>query len=112
MKYQVIVGNIGTVYDGESPIEANKAWGEYKKQSGTGVGRAAGEIVTLMKNGEPDRQFDPTTETYHPPRRRRPKLAEAASEIGIPPEQVRASIRGEPPPPPWHKDPQTEEEPE
>ena len=52
-RYQVICGNIGTVYDGNDMIEANRTYGEYKRQSTDGHGRAAGESVTLMDNNEP-----------------------------------------------------------
>lgn len=46
--YEVVVGNIGTVHTGL----ANKWCGEYKRQSDSGVGRAAGEPVTLFVDGE------------------------------------------------------------
>lgn len=52
MRYQVIVGNIGTVYDGSNMIEANRTYGEYKRQSLSGIGRAGGESVTLMDGEE------------------------------------------------------------
>lgn len=51
-RYQVIVGNIGTVYDGKGMIEANRTYGDYKRQSQSGIGRAGGESVTLMDNNE------------------------------------------------------------
>lgn len=51
-RYQVIVGNIGTVYDGKNMIDANRTYGEYKRQSQSGYGRAGGEDVTLMDNNE------------------------------------------------------------
>lgn len=53
MRYQVIVGNIGTVYDGNNYIDACKDYGEYKKQSIGTHGRASGEDVVLMEHGEP-----------------------------------------------------------
>jgi hypothetical protein len=52
-KYQVIVGNVGTTYDGPSRILATAGYGEYKRQSQQGYGRVAGESVTLMRDGEP-----------------------------------------------------------
>jgi hypothetical protein len=52
MRYQVIVGNIGTVYDGNDYFEACKVYGEYKQQSKGVSGRASGEDVTLMKDDE------------------------------------------------------------
>jgi len=50
--YEVVVGNIGTVYDGNNPVEARKDYGEYVKQSKNGYGRAAGESVTIFKDGD------------------------------------------------------------
>lgn len=46
--YQVIVGNIGTVYDGASFIEAKQAYSDYRKQSRANCGRASGESVTML----------------------------------------------------------------
>lgn len=48
MQYEVIVGNVGTVYSGTNGFEARKVYGQYKKQSLSGVGRAGGESVVLM----------------------------------------------------------------
>ena len=55
-KYEVIVGNIGTVYSGSSNLEASKVYASYVKDSKAGYGRAGGESVTLMHNGEPERE--------------------------------------------------------
>lgn len=49
--YEVVVGNIGTVYLGKNQDEADQAYNEYATQSATGYGRAGGEEVTLFKNG-------------------------------------------------------------
>jgi hypothetical protein len=54
--FEVIVGNIGTVYSGHSQKEALDNYREYKKQSMDNYGRAAREPVCLFKNGEPVRQ--------------------------------------------------------
>ena len=51
-KYQVIVGNIGTVYDGDDEVEAKKEYYSWIEQTERG-GRASGEPVTLMIDGEP-----------------------------------------------------------
>lgn len=51
-KYQVYVGNIGMVYDGSDEAIAESKFQEYKKQSESNYGRAGGEDVTMMKNGE------------------------------------------------------------
>lgn len=50
--YEVIVGNIGTVYSGNSKTEAERHYREYVSQSKTGRGRAGGESVALMCEGE------------------------------------------------------------
>lgn len=51
-EYQVIVGNIGTVYSGTELKKALVAFKEYKSQSKDGYGRAAHEEVTLMQGDE------------------------------------------------------------
>lgn len=58
-KYEVIVGNIGTVYSGGSKPVASKTFKEYVKQSLSRTGRAGGEAVTLMHDGEPVSEHDP-----------------------------------------------------
>lgn len=50
--YQVIVGNIGTVHQGNTYNSAIKVFGEYKRQSVEGYGHAAGEDVTLIRDDE------------------------------------------------------------
>lgn len=52
-KYQVIVGNIGTVYDGGDWNKCVEAYREYVSQSCMEGCRASGEPVTIMRNGEP-----------------------------------------------------------
>ena len=56
--YEVIVGNIGTVYRGTSFSAAQKDFATYREQSQSGYGRAGGESVTLMRDGEVIREFD------------------------------------------------------
>lgn len=51
-KYQVVVGNIGTVVDTDDFGEAKDAFADYEQRSLTGSGRAAGEEVTLFEDGE------------------------------------------------------------
>jgi hypothetical protein len=51
--FDVIVGNIGTVYSGNDSMEANRIFDVYKQLSKDGYGRAAFEPVTLMRNNEP-----------------------------------------------------------
>jgi hypothetical protein len=51
--YEVIVGNIGTVYSGPRLREALEAYAEYARQSRDLKGcRAYGEDVTMFKDGE------------------------------------------------------------
>ena len=57
--YQVIVGNIGTVHEGNNPATARGVYDEYKQQSQSGYGRAAGEPVTMFKDGEPHVEYSP-----------------------------------------------------
>lgn len=59
MQYQVIVGNIGTVYDGADEAQAESKYTEYVKQSESGQGRAGGERVTIMADGEPIKEHTP-----------------------------------------------------
>lgn len=49
--YTVIVGNIGTVYNGGGKKTALKDYREYVEQSKSGRGRAGGESVTLFEDG-------------------------------------------------------------
>lgn len=50
--YDVIVGNVGTVYHGSSLTAAKKAYLDYVKISVAGTGRAGGESVNLLdENG-------------------------------------------------------------
>lgn len=51
--YEVVVGNIGSVHTTNNPVDANRVYGIYKKQSQSEVGRAGGEDVTIFKDGEP-----------------------------------------------------------
>jgi len=51
MQYEVIVSNIGTVHSSTSGSNAHRDFWEYKAASVTGHGRAGGETVTLMGDG-------------------------------------------------------------
>lgn len=57
--YEVIVGNIGTVYRGS---DSHLAYIEYEEAVGasqSGYGRAAGEPVTLFEDGEVIKEHAP-----------------------------------------------------
>ncbi len=58
-EYAVIVGNIGMVHESNSETDAYACYVEYMVQSTNGIGRAAGEPVTMMKNGEPVAEWFP-----------------------------------------------------
>lgn len=57
MKYQVYVGNIGMVYDGDSEEDAILNFNDYVINSTQGYGRASGEDVTLFEDGEIIKDF-------------------------------------------------------
>jgi hypothetical protein len=69
----VVVGNIGTVVDSKEKgayTIARKAFEEYRQMSKDGYGRAAGEDVTWLMDGEPYREFvgslrEDRNEAYH-----------------------------------------------
>ena len=57
--YEVIVGNVGTVYSGSDATNAETIYAGYVETSLGSVGRASGEPVTLMQDGEPVREHTP-----------------------------------------------------
>lgn len=57
MKYQVIVGNVGTVLDTDDQAKATATFQEYVWKSVEQDGRVSGEPVTLMRDGEPLAEF-------------------------------------------------------
>ena len=57
--YQVIVGNVGSIFIGSSYHDALQAYSEAKGLSFSGHGRWANEEVILMKNDEPLFQYTP-----------------------------------------------------
>ena len=50
--YTVVVGNIGEVFHGTNCVEGMRVYGEYKRMSISGYGRAAHEGVTLMRGDD------------------------------------------------------------
>jgi hypothetical protein len=51
--YEVIVGNVGSVFHGEGRADARKTYQSYVKSSTENVGaRCFGEDVTLLVDGE------------------------------------------------------------
>jgi hypothetical protein len=57
--WELIVGNLGTVYSGTDGFHAIVDFNEYVKMSKDGYGRVAGEPVTLFKNGEVHKEYEP-----------------------------------------------------
>ena len=57
MRYQIIVGNVGTVLDTNNQEEAHKTYNEYCEISKSGVGRAGREQVSLFEDGEPIQEY-------------------------------------------------------
>ena len=57
--YEVIVSNIGKVYEGGFYQSALDDFTVYKNRSLKGIGRAAGESVTLIKDGEILQEYNP-----------------------------------------------------
>jgi hypothetical protein len=57
-KYQVIVGNVGTVYSGNNRKTAVRTFEGYLQNSKASVGRVAGEPVTLWCDGEIEREHE------------------------------------------------------
>ena len=60
-EYRVVVGNIGTVYDGDSKIKADRDYKEYVEQSRSDYGRASREPVYMFVDGELLREHIPET---------------------------------------------------
>lgn len=55
--YEVIVGNIGQVYDGPSKRAAMACFHQYVDQSKAIGFRASGEPVTLLADGDISREY-------------------------------------------------------
>jgi len=65
MKYQIIVGNVGTIVDTDNGFNAIAEYNRAIARSKTGSGREYREDVTLMRDGEPVREDHvPTTWLY------------------------------------------------
>jgi hypothetical protein len=55
----VVVDNVGTVHEGNNLFAACKAYGEYRRLSEAGSGRAGGAAVVLFDDGEPKYEHRP-----------------------------------------------------
>lgn len=60
-EYQVVVGNVGTVYNGDDREEAERVFHTYREASVSQevASRASGEPVTLFCDGEIEREHNP-----------------------------------------------------
>ena len=58
--YQIVVGNIGTIYNGANLKVAKTLYKEYVEQSKLNLGKVAGEPVTLFHNDEIFKEYDGT----------------------------------------------------
>jgi hypothetical protein len=65
--YEVYVGNVGMVYEGASLAVAKKTYSEYVAISKSGFGRAGGESVALMVDGEPIKDYQGKNDRYENP---------------------------------------------
>jgi hypothetical protein len=54
--YEVVVGNVGTVYEGKDCKEATDIYKDYVKISKRRHGRAGGEPITLFRNGDIEKE--------------------------------------------------------
>ncbi len=61
-QYQIIVGNVGIVYYGISHREALTTFEDYVDLSVRGIGRAAGEGVCMMRDGQITREHRGTVD--------------------------------------------------
>jgi len=59
-QHEVVVGNVGTVYRGDSSKAARLAYVEYVSQSKVGRGRAGGESVVWLWRGDVYREYEGT----------------------------------------------------
>ena len=50
-RFEVIVGNIGRVYEGTKRVEAMTTYANYLSQSKSGTGRAGNESIALLCDG-------------------------------------------------------------
>lgn len=55
--FEIVVGNIGSVYSGNNFMQARSTYTQYVELSRNGHGRASGEAVTFFHNGEVRMEF-------------------------------------------------------
>ena len=67
--WTVMVGNVGVVHSGKSELDAREVFKKYKIKSLTNEGRAGGEPVVMLKDGE-EYSIHETPEVLKNPRKR------------------------------------------
>jgi len=59
IKYRLLVGGVGIAYEGESEAEGRRQFGLFMAESKTARSRSSGESVTLFRNFEVMRRYQP-----------------------------------------------------
>lgn len=83
--YEVVVGNVGTVYSGRSVTKAKAEYADYVRLSKAGApdgsaGRASGEDVTLFRDGEIWKEHVGFLSRSEQPQRRRRGLGDVDAD--------------------------------
>ena len=81
-KYTVLVGNLGTVHVGRNAKTASREFAAWVAISRSPHGKAAGEPVTLFRDGEPEREYAPAA--GYETKARRPTALSLLHEEGMP----------------------------
>jgi len=64
-KHEIVVSNIGTVFNGSLEIVAGETFYEYIKMSKAGFGRGGDEVVTWFKDGDIYKEYQPMIKTLN-----------------------------------------------
>ena len=59
IKYRLLVGGVGIAYEGESEAEGRRQFGLFMAESKTARSRSSGESVTLFRNFQVMRRYQP-----------------------------------------------------
>lgn len=59
IKYRLLVGGVGIAYEGESEAEGRRQFGLFMAESKSARSRSSGESVTLFRNFEVVRRYQP-----------------------------------------------------
>lgn len=58
VKFEVVVGNVGTIYSGENACAAHGTYRDAMILSASKQGRASGESITLLQDGEVVKKYE------------------------------------------------------